>query len=595
MLFYLNSYDEMKLEKTLNIQKDLTDSRFVFSDYNESNEIATVKISTNQSEKYSGDADMVFRMDDGDVYSVWAPLHQYKRALFPDWRTDFSFRTAANFGFPIMQFLDKKGNNICFFALVDFTSELQLKGGVNEGSSKLSVTVTVKDCRPSYFDDYEAIAYCDNRNIPYYEAIADYQKYLLSLGHTPAPVPDSGHRRTYSSWYALQKNITQKKLLEQCKYAKQYGMDTVILDDGWQTPIYDIIQNGDKTAGDWEPYLPKFPDMKGLADDLHNMGMKLILWIGTTMIGCDSKYFDFFNGRFLYKKFEDGTVRMADPRYKDIREWYVDFLTDRMKRWNLDGFKLDFLDAFWTTEESRTDYENMDYPNIGEAVAVMMNEVSDSLRKINPDLLLEYRQSYIGPAMQKTGNLFRVEDCAYGSMFNRINGIDLRLSVPNSAVHSDMLMWDYDASAEGCADQLSNLLFIVPQISVRFDKLPEEHKKVLKFYLDFIDDNIDVLQHGKLVPLNPEAFYPVVYAQKDGKTIAGLYSSNMFTVPDNTDSLSVVNASGKEKIYIDFDKNDFIGRNYVIYNCLGEIVANGTISAVLNSYDIPHNGIIILK
>lgn len=334
--------------------------------------------------------------------------------------------------------------------------------------------------------------------------------------------------------------------------------------------------------------------MKAFTDKLHNEGMKVVLWIATPFIGSESKEFDFFRGKLLKKNRADGTVMIADPRFADVRRWYADMLSERMKSWDLDGFKLDFIDCFSLCEKSPCDYENMDYPVLGEAITALLDGITASLREIKPDVMIEYRQAYIGPSMQKSGNMFRVDDCAYGAKYNRVNGIDLRLIAPDSAIHSDMLMWDYEASVEAAADQLSALLFIVPQVSVLFDKLNDEHKRMLSFYLDFIDENRDVLQHGKLVPLYPEADYSVVYAQQNEKVIAALYSANSFEVPEPAEEFAVVNASGNEKVYIEVPEH-LLGRAYGICNCMGEETAKGIITNPVNSYRIPQNGMLICR
>lgn len=336
---------------------------------------------------------------------------------------------------------------------------------------------------------------------------------------------------------------------------------------------------------------PKFSDMKAFVEKLHSNNINVVLWIATPFIGSESKDFDLFKGKLLRKKHDDGSVMVADPRFADVRSWYVKMLTERMKNWNLDGFKLDFIDCFTLCEESSQNYDEMDYPVLGKAVTVLLDEICSSLRQLNPDVMIEYRQPYIGPDMQRSGNMFRVEDCAYGAKFNRLNGIDLRLIAPDSAVHSDMIMWDYDASVEAAADQLSALLFVVPQVSMLFDKLNDEHKKMLSFYLNFIDENREVLQRGKLVPLYPEADYSVVFAYKDNKVIAALYSANSFEVPDGTEEFAIVNASGNDKVYIEFP-DSFLGRNYRICNCMGEEYLSGKIADKIQSFLIPHNGIL---
>lgn len=535
-----------------------------------------------------------FMTDNKNSYSVWSPLHCKDRCLYPGWRKELNISSDARFGLPLVQFSDKSGKNICTAALSDFTNPISISAGIDERSGKIEIKINFfnnieKPCR-----EYNVFLFLNTNKIPFYEAINCFNDYRKSFGYVSAFVPEIARRRTYSSWYAFQKDIDETRLYEQCVLAKKFGMNTVIIDDGWQTPISDSNSNAYITCGDWEPYLPKFHDMEAFVKKLHIYGIKVVLWIATPFIGSESKEFGLFKGKLLRKNREDGTVMVADPRFADVRRWYVKMLSDRMKNWNLDGFKLDFIDCFTLCEDSSLNYDEMDYPVLGEAITVLLDEITTSLRQINPDVMIEFRQPYIGPNMQKSGNMFRVEDCAYGAKFNRINGIDLRLIAPDSAIHSDMLMWDYDADVEAAADQLSALLFIVPQVSMLLDKLNDEHKKMLSFYLDFIDENRDVLQHGVLVPLYPEADYSVVFAHKNNKVIAALYSANSFEVPDGTEEFAIVNASGNEKVYIEVH-DSIIGKKYIICNCMGEEISSGKIVTAVNSYHIPHNGILFFN
>ena len=57
----------------------------------------------------------------------------------------------------------------------------------------------------------------------------------------------------------------------------------------------------------------------------------------------------------------------------------------------------------------------------------------------------------------------------------------------DTAVHSDMVMWNYEESAECAAFQLTRVLFAVPQISVRSSMMNEKHSQMVKHYLALID------------------------------------------------------------------------------------------------------------
>lgn len=74
----------------------------------------------------------------------------------------------------------------------------------------------------------------------------------------------------YSSWYVFHRKIQAKVLEEECIRAKALGMDTVIVDDGWQT-----ADSGGRYGhtGDWEPCSEKIPDMRAHVRRVHETGM----------------------------------------------------------------------------------------------------------------------------------------------------------------------------------------------------------------------------------------------------------------------------------------------------------------------------------
>lgn len=49
--------------------------------------------------------------------------------------------------------------------------------------------------------------------------------------------------------------------------AERFPFRTILLDDGWQV-----------ARGQWEPHPDRFPDLRGLVDDLHEMGYKVVVW-----------------------------------------------------------------------------------------------------------------------------------------------------------------------------------------------------------------------------------------------------------------------------------------------------------------------------
>jgi alpha-galactosidase len=363
-------------------------------------------------------------------------------------------------------------------------------------------------------------------------------------------------------------------------------MKTVIVDDGWQTGDNN---RGYAFCGDWEVCKEKIPDMAELVRQVHDLGMRFVLWYAVPLIGKNSKAFRRFRGRYLYET--DGLdCSVLDPRYPDCRAYLRDFYLTAAKAWDLDGLKLDFIDSFRLTETSNTDTTGMDCVNLEEAVQRLLAEVTDALRAFKSDFLIEFRQSYVGPVMRRFGNMLRVGDCPYSALHNRSGSVTLRLLSGGTAVHSDMLEWNSADSAENAALQLASILFCVPQISVRMETLPREHRDTLRFYLDFWKAHRDVLMQGKLTAEEPEHFWSRVTAQKDGEGVTAVYGGQSAALR-GCEKWSLVNASGSDTLLVEADR----AFACEVSDCTGARVGAMTLPAGLSRLPIPVGGIASLR
>jgi alpha-galactosidase len=219
-----------------------------------------------------------------------------------------------------------------------------------------------------------------------------------------------------------------------------------------------------------------------------------------------------------------------------------------------------------------------------------MTDVTNTLRAINPDVLIEFRQSYVGPAIRKYGNMLRVADCPNDAICNRQDIVTLRLTSGNTAVHSDMLMWNTDDTVESAALQLVSVMFSVPQISVRIAKLSEEHKKMLDFYLHFWRENRETLIEGKLLAANPESGYSIVCSEKDGKAIFASYTDIVVDCKAYNEIIAM-NSSRSDTLIM----KGACGKKYTVLNCMGEKIAEGIVDSELCEISVPLAGMICAK
>ena len=518
-----------------------------------------------------------------DCYSVWSPQHRNMRSLGVNWSMKKTKSRLAS-SMPIQLLVSASGRNRLNVSLSDAATPISIGMGIIEENGNFLCEVEFFTQPTTPIDFYNALIRIDTRDVMYYDSIYDTVSWWENeCGYISAPVPEHARLPMNSLWYSFHQKLDVDEIVRQCALSKPIGMDTVIVDDGWQT---DDNNRGYAYCGDWEVAASKIPDMKELVRRVHETGMKFILWYSVPAIGVRSRAYERFKDMLLER---DGDWKPIDPRYKEAREYLVKLYTDAVRDWELDGLKLDFIDSFALRGASLIPDERRDYQSLEDAVDALMREITESLKTLNPDILIEFRQSYVGPVIRKYGNMLRVGDCPNCALLNRCDVINLRLTSGKTAVHSDMVMWNYDDTVESAALQLASIIYSVPQISMLIDKLSPDHREMLEFYLSFWRANRDVLLDGKLTALSPESSYSSAASEMDGEKILSLYTDSVVEQYDGR--LTVVNASGNTSIIF----KGFSQRGYIVLDCMGNTVEEGSFDAcAISELYVPVAGMVIV-
>lgn len=89
----------------------------------------------------------------------------------------------------------------------------------------------------------------------------------------------------YNSWYATTFNVNEEHQLELAKIAKQIGVETFVIDDGW----FKGRVNDKAGLGDWTVDKNKFPNgLKSLIGKINDMGLDFGIWIEPEMVNPNS-------------------------------------------------------------------------------------------------------------------------------------------------------------------------------------------------------------------------------------------------------------------------------------------------------------------
>ena len=523
------------------------------------------------------------------VHGFWHSGAGYDKGLRVDWGK--GVYSKATSGAPVGCLYDLTDRNRLTFALSDALEPVTFHAGVHEESGEASCWVRLFDEPSAPLVVYEATLRLDARDLPFYETLSDVSRWWAGLpGYEPAGVPETARLPMYSTWYSFHQDLDPGLVEEQCRLAKELGCEAVIVDDGWQTTSN---ERGYAYTGDWEPAPEKVPDMRAHVDRVHALGMKFLLWYSVPFVGHHSRAWDRFSGMLL-EEIERLGAGVLDPRFPEVREFLIETYESALREWDLDGFKLDFVDSFGTSQETGC---GRDHDGVPEAVDRLLEDTIVRLRRIKPEVMVEFRQSYVGPLMRKYGNMFRAMDCPNDAVENRMHTLDIRLLGGDTATHSDMLMWHAEDPVHSAALQLVNVLFSVPQISVLLDRIPPEHVEMLRFWLGFWREHRDVLLDGALEPLHPEAIYPVVLARTESKLAAAAYGNTVVPlVGEIPSTLLVVNGALEEGVVLDL-ADDAGTRGIEVLDCKGRVTRTDsiTLESGLHRIGIPPAGVAVLK
>ena len=482
----------------------------------------------------------------GAIAHAWSPV-KHRLPLYGGFeKTNFAY------GSPVRSFVADGDRNELTLAwdegveAVDFSYRL-----VWDDQSDFKLKITLK----SQGADFKV--HVDRRKIHWSEAVQEAARWALERNGVGRAKPPAGaYEPLYSTWYAFKRDFDATRLEEELAEAAKLGMGTVIVDDGWQT-----------THGDWEADPAKFPDMRAHVARIHGYGMKYVLWYSLAFMNELSRHYKAFEGKYLETgQFWEHRLGILDPRFPEVRSFIADQLADRMRRWGVDGYKLDFLDMFRVFGENRYDYDSVgvdpavkdgfrgrDTRSVPQAAEKLLEEIQTKLREVKGDALIEFRQPYFGPVTQKYGNLFRANDCPGDTLCNRVATTDTRLVTGSAAVHSDMLKWTPSSDRFDAARSILPVLFTTVQYSMDLKSIPAEQKAEIAKWVRFAREHRAALQEGGFRAYSPEANYPLLEGWSGTERIFVVYDPKTAVPTPVGDSrrLIVVNATPARRVLVE--------------------------------------------
>ncbi|MBW1295481.1 glycoside hydrolase family 36 protein [Aquimarina litoralis] len=521
---------------------------------------------------------------------VWKPTTDFAKRIMDDWELDH-MESRISVDSPVISLFGHDDTNTITFACSDAINTKKLNALYREEDNCIYCHISFFTERHHSITDYNAQLRIDQRHQHFSESLKDVGKWWESFENlTPAKVPELAKTPVYSTWYQFHQKLDTDYLIEECKIAATLGYELIILDDGWQTK--DENRGYDYT-GDWYP--ERIPEMKNFIEDIHETGMKLALWYSVPFCGKKSKAYQKFKGKFLTE--EHRWAPVFDPRYPEVRAYLISLYVNALIEWKIDGFKLDFIDEFKVYPSTKlTKEDGRDYSSVNLAVDRLMTDIIGSLHAINPEVVVEFRQKYTGPAMRKYGNMFRAFDCPGDSVMNRVRITDIKMLCGDTAVHSDMFTYHKKEPLEIKALQIVNTLFGVPQLSILLQEASSEELSMINFYTHYWRNHSEIFLKGKFTPQQPLANYPILKSSSDTHTIIGLYNNYVVDFSEKTDKIDIINGQLATKIVLSSEEN-YGAYLCTVYDCMGKKISESTLMILIGAIQIkvPVCGLIRLE
>ena len=424
-----------------------------------------------------------------DIHKIWLPN------LVPDvgelasvytWR--FREFTAANRSFPYLSLVSRSGINQLAVGFINQVLETELRGQMDYRPGEYQIYLS----RPSSplvsltRKVLEDELFISREKKYWFRVVKTYADYVdEKYGYQCRSVPEGAYEPVWCSWFAFTDDINQEVILENARLGKELGVGTILVDAGWNTPTGDWFRS-DGPYGDYVPVKEKFPDLKGLVQRIRGeLGLKVEFWVSLFWVGTSSRAYQKLK---LAKVITDeGENINLCPRHPLTREHVARTAERVMREFALDGLWIDFMDSI--PRECKAQHQHI-YESMGEGFAECIKAIHQAITRVNPQAFIEFRLTHANLHNKRYANIYETSDTPHDFDLNRRLGIITRSLARGIVVKADPTIWNYGERDENVAKHMATMVMGgVPALSVDLRKIPESHRRIIRAWLNFYQEN----------------------------------------------------------------------------------------------------------
>ncbi|MCE5249729.1 hypothetical protein LLG96_05865 [bacterium] len=437
----------------------------------------------------------------------------------------------------------RHGKNRCLIALKNQSGDGSLGFRTAYGGKYIYLAVNrFAQDRTYSVREIDETLYVDREDIPIHEAVSRFVEWYDREWKPTITTPRACFEPVWNTWYPSLGNINDDFIARNARICAELGFKTFIIDSGWM-----------KADGCWEPKTEAFPDFGKTIADIQSLGLRVIIW-----------YRPFYYAGNAPDSDEMAPFRVVTggkptdllcPRCTAVRDRAGRIAEKLMRDYGLDGLKIDFLDASPASAplvKCEADHEHA-HDFVSDGVRETMRVMAESIRKVKPDAIIEYRLNYANVANRPFGNCYRGQDTPSDPDLGRRHLTLIRSWSRGVAPHSDPSFWTSEESDENVARYLATIfLYAVPTLSINFSDLPKSHVSLIRAWLQFYHEHKAKLMNGLFEPLSDDFHYSAARISSSGNTYIPVFlrewPSVISVVPEHTDTMYLFNGTAGQRI-----------------------------------------------
>ncbi|NLF85114.1 MAG: hypothetical protein GX571_03290 [Lentisphaerae bacterium] len=436
--------------------------------------------------------------------------HYVNAAKALDIRAPLFHMTAPNAGLPFMAVADEGGGFLAAFGVVSPTGEVEIRRilprisrrkAMVGGDHFLSHEILWR--RAGEVREIRLDLYTQTRAPTWHHALREYTRAIREAEGIVLPVHPDALLPVWCTWTVFcSSEMTDCRVLANARIARDLGIGTVILDDGWFGTGLDDDE-GELTLGDYHPAPHKFPDLRRHVAELQALGLKVLLWYAPLCAAPASQAYRAMR-RFLIHDASgefmsvNGLAQLC-PSCPEVRQYVADESARLMRETGADGFKVDLFNCLPPGPCVSTAHDH-DTSDSVEALEAVMAVQWEAMRGIRPDALCELKQDYGNVRLARYGTMVRAGDTAYDVDTNCRRCFHTGACVP--CVHNDYFVTSDLASPQAVALAMVRMLAAgVTTFGNDLETMPAAHRLVVGQWLGFYRAHIDMFA----APREPQA------------------------------------------------------------------------------------------